>query len=63
MCFYIIVLSDDGFSFFSDSRVKEKNKYYWFSIHLSPYFIVTLEHIVLCHKTKKQFEKTGVVYN
>jgi len=49
--------------FLGGGRVKEKNKYYCPSIPLSPDFIDILSHIVLCHQTKKQFEKTNTVNN
>ena len=63
MCFCIIVLSQVDFLLLGGGRVKEKVKYLSPSIPLSYEFIDTLHHIVLCHQTKKQFEKTKVVNN
>lgn len=63
MCFCIIVLSRHGFVVDSGGRVKEKIKYTSPSFPLSPEFIDTLHHIVLCHQTKKQFETMCVVNN
>jgi len=43
--------------------MRKENDYYNPSISLSPDFVETIERLNLCNKTKKQFEKTYVVYN
>lgn len=64
ICFWITVLYHHEILFIEGCWVIKKNKYYSTDLPLSPDFINTLQHIHICHITKKQYsEKKDVVYN
>ncbi len=63
MCFYTIVLCVRDPWWFGECGVKEKLKYISPAIPLDVDFVDTLHHIVICHQTRKQFEKSNIVNN